>query len=56
MFWVADEVAAWPGVNGLRQWEVMASGTGARQEPPKIPKLRLMWLHLITRIMFRRKI
>ena len=33
MFWVADEVAAWPGVNGLRQWEVMASGTGARQEP-----------------------
>ena len=33
MFYVADEVAAWPGVNGLRQWEVMASGTGARQEP-----------------------
>ena len=33
MMWVADEVAAWPGVNGLRQWEVMASGTGARQEP-----------------------
>lgn len=33
MFWCADEVAAWPGVNGLRQWEVMASGTGARQEP-----------------------
>ena len=33
MFWVADEVAAWPGVNGLRQWEVMASGTGARKEP-----------------------
>ena len=33
MFWVADEVAAWPGVNGLRQWEVMASGTGARMEP-----------------------
>ena len=31
--WVADEVAAWPGVNGLRQWEVMASGTGARKEP-----------------------
>ena len=33
MFFVADEVAAWPGVNGLRQWEVMASGTGARSEP-----------------------
>ena len=33
MFFVADEVAAWPGVNGLRQWEVMVSGTGARSEP-----------------------
>ena len=33
MFFCADEVAAWPGVNGLRQWEVMASGTGARHEP-----------------------
>ena len=33
MFFVADEVAAWPGVNGLRQWEVMVSGTGARVEP-----------------------
>ena len=33
MFYCADEVAAWPGSNGLRQWEVMASGTGARQEP-----------------------
>ena len=33
MFWSADEVAAWPGVNGLRQWEVMVSGTGAREEP-----------------------
>ena len=33
MFYVADEVSAWPGVNGLRQWEVMVSGTGARQEP-----------------------
>ena len=33
MFYCADEVAAGPGVNGLRQWEVMASGTGARQEP-----------------------
>ena len=33
MFYCADEVAAWPGVNGLRQWEVMVSGTGARIEP-----------------------
>ena len=33
MFYCADEVAAWPGVAGLRQWEVMASGTGAREEP-----------------------
>ena len=33
MFYCADEVAAWPGQSGLRQWEVMASGTGARQEP-----------------------
>lgn len=32
-FWSADEVAAWPGVAGLRQWEVMVSGTGAREEP-----------------------
>lgn len=33
MFYCADEVAAWPGISGLRQWEVMASGTGAREEP-----------------------
>ena len=33
MFYCADEVAAWPGQAGLRQWEVMASGTGAREEP-----------------------
>ena len=33
MFYCADEVAAWPGANGLRQWDVMVSGTGARQEP-----------------------
>ena len=32
-FYCADEVAAWPGVAGLRQWEVMVSGTGAREEP-----------------------
>ena len=33
MFYCADEVAAWPGISGLRQWEVMVSGTGARIEP-----------------------
>lgn len=33
MFYNADEVAAWPGARGLRQWEVMGSGTGAREEP-----------------------
>lgn len=33
MLYVADEVAAWPGDRGLKQWEVMASGTGARREP-----------------------
>jgi phage terminase large subunit-like protein len=33
MFYCADEVAAWPGARGLRQWEVMVSGTGAREEP-----------------------
>jgi phage terminase large subunit-like protein len=33
MCYVADEVAAWPGATGLRQWEVMVSGTGARAEP-----------------------
>lgn len=33
MFYCADEAAAWPGVAGLRQWEVMVSGTGAREEP-----------------------
>jgi len=32
-FFCADEVAAWPGGNGIRQWEVMVSGTGAREEP-----------------------
>ena len=32
-FFCADEVAAWPGANGIRQWEVMVSGTGARAEP-----------------------
>ena len=33
MFYCADEAAAWPGVAGMRQWEVMVSGTGAREEP-----------------------
>ena len=33
MFYVADEVASWPGDRGLKQWEVMVSGTGARREP-----------------------
>ena len=32
-FFCADEVASWPGGNGMRQWEVMVSGTGARKEP-----------------------
>lgn len=33
MLWVGDEIASWPGQRGLRQWEVMVSGTGAREEP-----------------------
>ena len=33
MFYAADEGSAWPGVAGIRQWEVMVSGTGAREEP-----------------------
>lgn len=33
MFYCADEVASWAGERGLKQWEVMASGTGARAEP-----------------------
>ncbi|MBR6442721.1 MAG: terminase large subunit [Clostridia bacterium] len=33
MFWVADEVSSWIGDRGLKQWEVMVSGTGARREP-----------------------
>ena len=32
-FYVADEVASWPGDRGLNQWAVMVSGTGARREP-----------------------
>lgn len=30
---VADEVASWRGEKGLRQWEVMVSGLGARRQP-----------------------
>ena len=33
MLYVGDEVASGPGQRGLRQWEVMVSGTGARKEP-----------------------
>lgn len=33
MFFVADEVAAWPGQKGLRQWEAMTSGNNSRLEP-----------------------
>lgn len=29
---VCDEIASWPGSNGLRQYEVMKSGMGARPE------------------------
>ena len=32
-FYCADEVFAWPKGAGLRQWEVLVSGTGAREEP-----------------------
>lgn len=32
-FFAADECSSWPGINGIRQWEVMVSGTGAREEP-----------------------
>lgn len=33
MLFIADEIAAWPGDKGLKQWEVMTSGMGARMEP-----------------------
>ena len=33
MLFVADELAAWPGQKGLRQWEVMTSGNNTRIEP-----------------------
>ena len=33
MLTVADEMASWPAARGLKQYEVMVSGTGARMEP-----------------------
>lgn len=33
MLTVADEMSSWPAARGLKQWEVMVSGTGARIEP-----------------------
>ena len=33
MLFVADEIAAWPGQKGLRQWEALTSGNTARVEP-----------------------
>ena len=30
---IADEMSSWPGTRGLKQYEVMMSGTGAREEP-----------------------
>ena len=33
MLTVCDEMSSWPGDRGLKQYEVMVSGTGAREEP-----------------------
>lgn len=33
MLTVADEMSSWPAERGLKQYEVMTSGTGARDEP-----------------------
>lgn len=33
MLTVADEISSWPAARGLKQYEVMVSGTGARQQP-----------------------
>lgn len=33
MLTVADEMSSWPSERGLKQYEVMVSGTGAREEP-----------------------
>ncbi len=33
MLTICDEMAAWPAERGLKQYEVMVSGTGAREQP-----------------------
>ena len=33
MAFLGDEASSWPAKKGLRVWEVMMSGTGAREEP-----------------------
>ena len=33
MLTVCDEMSSWPAARGLKQYEVMTSGTGSRQEP-----------------------
>ena len=33
MLFTADEISSWKGDRGLKQWEVMISGSGARREP-----------------------
>ena len=33
MLVVADELASWPAARGMKQYEVLVSGTGARNEP-----------------------
>lgn len=33
MLVVADEMASWPAARGLKQYEVLVSGTGAREQP-----------------------
>ena len=33
MLTVGDEMSSWPAVRGLKQYEVMVSGTGAREQP-----------------------
>lgn len=33
MLTVGDEMSSWPAARGLKQYEVMVSGTGAREEP-----------------------
>lgn len=33
MLTIADEMSSWPAERGLKQWEVMTSGTTSREEP-----------------------